>query len=72
MKHLLGTLKAIQPDLFHTELWVSPHIFDHLVEVVRNDLVFTNHSEISPQACVEEQLAVALYHFGHNGNAASL
>lgn len=72
MKHLLKTLKARRPDHFRTELRVSPLTFDRLVRVIENDLVFVHHSEFSSKAPVEEQLAVALYRFGHNGNAASL
>ena len=72
MKHLLKEAKHTQPDLFRLDLRVTPLAFDRLVEAIRNDPVFASHSELSPQAPVEEQLAVALYRFGHNGNAASL
>ena len=42
---------------FHTEL--------------QNDSVFGNNSS-KPQISVEEQLAIVLYWFGHDGNAASI
>jgi hypothetical protein len=72
MKHLLSRLKGVRLDHFRCELRVSPLTFDRLVEAIKDDPVFVSHSEISHQAPVEEQLAVALYRFGHNGNAASL
>ena len=72
MKHLLVRLKDIRPDHFRNKLRVSPLTFDRLVEVIKDDPVFVSHLEISRQAPVQEQLAVALYRFGHNGNAASL
>jgi len=72
MKHVLEELKDSRPDLFRAELRVSPLAFDHLIEAIKNDPVFIGRSKLSPQAPVKEQLAVALYRFGHNGNAASL
>jgi len=72
MKHVLERLKGERPDHFRTELRVSPLTFDRLVEAIKNNSVFANHSKLSPQAPVREQLAVALYRFGHNGNAADL
>ena len=73
LKYLLETLRDIRPDHFRAELHISPHIFDRLVEAIASDPVFTGHSTRSyRQAPVQEQLAVALYRFGHNGNAAGL
>ena len=72
LKYVLEMLKALRPDRFRTELRVSPHTFDCLVEVITNDPVFVGHSELSCQAPIQEQLAVALYRFGHNGNTAGL
>ena len=72
LKHVLGQLKVNRPDHFRAELRVSPLAFDRLVGAIANDPVFSNHSVSSHQAPVSEQLAVALYRFGHNGNAASL
>jgi hypothetical protein len=45
--------------------------FDALVARLEHDPVFFNNSN-HPQLAVELQLAVALYRFGHDGNAASL
>ena len=72
MKYVLEKLKGERPDHFRAELRVSPLAFNRLVEAIENDSVFTVRSEPPHQAPVEEQLAVALYRFGHNGNSASL
>lgn len=72
LKHVLETLKTSRPDYFRTELRVSPLAFDRLVQAIANDPVFENHTKLSCQAPIKVQLAVALYRFGHNGNAASL
>ena len=71
MKHLLKTLKPTRPDHFCTELWISPLTFDHLIKAIRDDPVFVHHLKLSPKAPIEEQLAVTLYRFGHNGNSTS-
>ena len=71
-RHVLTTLKTSRPDHFRSELRVSPLTFDRLVEAIAADPVFESRSALSHQAPVHEQLAVALYRFGHNGNAASL
>ncbi|THU90018.1 hypothetical protein K435DRAFT_617581, partial [Dendrothele bispora CBS 962.96] len=46
--------------------------FDCLVKAIDNDEVFATNSELSQQDPVEEQLAVTLYRFGHDGNASGL
>lgn len=45
--------------------------FDLLVEAIQDDPVFTNESR-NPQMPVEQQLAIALYRFGRNGNGVIL
>ena len=60
-----------QPDLFRRELRVSPATFDCIVQRLIDDPVFANNS-LNEQIPVEEQTAITLYWFGHNGNAASL
>jgi hypothetical protein len=45
--------------------------FDKILAKISDDSVFFNNSN-NLQQPVEEQLAIALYHFGHNGNAAGL
>jgi hypothetical protein len=71
IRHVLFMLKNMCPDLFREELWVSPLTFDALVTIIITDPVFGNNS-FHPQMVVEEQLAITLYQFGHDGNAASL
>src|ERR1700722_8674688 len=57
--------------MFRQELRVSPATFDRLVAKIVLDPVFTNNSQ-NAQIPVEEQLAIVLFRFGHDGNAASL
>lgn len=71
MPHCIQVLKNDRPDLFREFLRVNPTTFDRLVERIEDDPVFSNNSN-NPQQPVEEQLAIVLYRFGHNGNAASL
>jgi hypothetical protein len=70
MPHTLDVLKAERPDLFREILRVTPYTFDKLHEKIKNDPIFFNNSN-NPQIPVEEQLAITLYRFGHDGNAAS-
>ena len=72
LHHILLTLKNGHPDFFQQQLRVSPYTFDQIVAAIEDDTVFENSSESAHQAPVEEQLAVVLYHFGHDGNAAGL
>jgi hypothetical protein len=64
-------MKNTHPDLFRQELRMSPYTFDQLVIKLAGDPVFANDSQ-NAQMPVETQLAVALFRFGHSGNAASL
>lgn len=70
LPHILEVLKVEQPDEFREILRVNPDTFNKIVEKVKDDMVFFNNSN-NPQQPVEEQLAITLYRFGHNGNAAS-
>ncbi|KAE9397026.1 hypothetical protein BT96DRAFT_823907 [Gymnopus androsaceus JB14] len=72
LHHILLTLKNGRPDHFRQQLCITPYTFDSIVSAIKDDEVFQNHSETAHQAPVEEQLAVVLYHFGHDGNAAAL
>jgi len=49
---------------------VTPACFDKLVEALSTHGVFHNKSS-NLQMPVEHQITIALYHFGHYGNAAS-
>ena len=71
MHHVLFTLKSAHPDQFREELHVTPRTFDILVNKLQYDMVFGNSSH-HPQMPVEEQLAITLFCFGHDGNAANL
>ncbi|KAF7323210.1 DDE Tnp4 domain-containing protein [Mycena chlorophos] len=71
IRHLLTTLKSKRADHFRAELRVNPSTFDALVRELEDDPVFHNNSNTA-QAAVDLQLAVALYRFGHDGNASSL
>ena len=71
MRHVLIVVKNSRADKFHKELCITPQTFDLLVSSIEDDLVFANNSN-NPQMAVEEQVAITLYRFGHDGNAASL
>ncbi|KJA25911.1 hypothetical protein HYPSUDRAFT_133783, partial [Hypholoma sublateritium FD-334 SS-4] len=71
LPHTLSVFHDTRPDHFRQELRVSPSTFDALVEKLWNDRAFSNNSQ-NAQMPVEHQLAIALYRFGHYGNAASL
>ncbi|KAF8225665.1 hypothetical protein L208DRAFT_1207560, partial [Tricholoma matsutake] len=58
--------KYSEPVIFHAYLWVTPGCFNKLVKALRHHPVFQNRSS-SRQMPIEEQLAIALYHFGHYG-----
>ena len=49
---------------------MDPSCFDDLVDVIKDDDVFHNNSH-NPQMPIDEQLAIALFRFGHYGNAAN-
>ena len=67
---LLYNYKINRPEIFRSYLRVSPGCFDDLVEAIKDDEIFHNNSN-NAQMPVEQQLAIALYRFGHYGNAAS-
>ncbi|KAJ7080913.1 hypothetical protein B0H15DRAFT_786879 [Mycena belliarum] len=71
LHHVLTTLKNEWPDHFCADLRVSPSTFDALVTALQNDPIFFKNSN-RPQLPVDQQVAVTLYRFGHDGNAASI
>jgi hypothetical protein len=71
LRHVLGVMKDTRPDLFRQELRLLPTTFDRLVKKLADDPVFVNGSN-NAQMPVEDQLAIALFRFGHSGNAAGL
>jgi hypothetical protein len=58
-------------DLFRQHRRINPTTFDRLVTTLEHHPVLTNNSP-NAQLSAEHQLAIALYRFGHNGNASSL
>jgi hypothetical protein len=70
LKLLLTEWKVNRPEIFRSYLRIDPACFDALVDVIQDDEVFHNNSN-NPQMPVDEQLAIALFRFGHYGNAAS-
>jgi hypothetical protein len=70
LRLLLDNYKYSHPEIFHSYLQINPDCFDNLVTTIQDDEVFHNNSNNS-QMPVEEQVAIALYRFGHYGNAAS-
>ncbi|KAF8911103.1 hypothetical protein CPB84DRAFT_1743218 [Gymnopilus junonius] len=70
MELLLGRYKRDFPHIFWSYLHIDPDCFDALCEAIRDDEVFQNNSN-NQQMPVERQLIIALYRFGHYGNAAS-
>jgi hypothetical protein len=70
--HLILTdYKFNRPDIFHSNLRVTPESFDALLSAISDHDVFHSNCT-SEQAPVKIQLAVALYRFSHFGNAAGL
>ena len=68
---VLVDFKKDDPKQFHQNLQVSPETFDELVTRIEDHAIFCTGA-YAEQAPIEIQLAVALYCFGHNGNAASV
>lgn len=71
LHHVLMRLKTERADHFREALRINPTTFDALVAAIEDDPIFINHSQ-NPQMPVEEQLAITLYRFGHDGNASGL
>ncbi|KAF7328200.1 DDE Tnp4 domain-containing protein [Mycena venus] len=68
---VLVEFKENDPKRFRRNLRVLPETFDELVTRIEDHPVFFNNSR-HPQTPVYIQLAIALYRFGHHGNAASV
>jgi hypothetical protein len=68
---VLGRYRLDDPKRFRRNMRCSPEVFDSLLELVRDDPIFQNNSN-QPQLPVQYQLAIALFRFGHHGNAASV
>jgi hypothetical protein len=68
---LFEVYKEHEPVLFKAYTRVDPACFDALLEAIQDNPAFHNDSN-SAQMPVHIQLAIALYRFGHYGNAASV
>jgi hypothetical protein len=71
LHHVLTRLKTEREDHFREALRINPTTFDALISAIEDDPIFTNNSNNS-QMPIEEQLAITLYRFGHDGNASGL
>lgn len=70
---VLANFRLHDPLCFRRNLRVSPATFDALVTRIQNHSIFeTNGLGLTRQFPVAWQLAIALYRFGHYGNAASV
>ncbi|KAF8170768.1 hypothetical protein BJ912DRAFT_1066454 [Pholiota molesta] len=67
---LLDVYRYDFPDIFRSFFRVTPDCFNDLVAAVSNHPVFYNGSN-NEQIPIEDQVAIALYRFGHYGNAIS-
>ena len=68
---LLTEWKFSRPEIFRAYVRVTPDCFDVLVSALQDDPVFHSESYV-PQMPVAAQVAIALYRFGHYGNAISI
>ncbi|KAG6896149.1 hypothetical protein C0992_009941 [Termitomyces sp. T32_za158] len=70
LRLLLDDHRISRPEIFHSYLRVTPACFDDLIKSIKDHHVFHSNSN-KPQMPIERQVAIALYRFGHYGNAAS-
>jgi hypothetical protein len=68
LRLLFDDYKINRPEIFRSYLRITPDCFDDLVSIIKDDDVFLNNSN-HEQMSVEHQVAIALYRFGHYGNA---
>jgi hypothetical protein len=68
---ILVDFKFHDPKRFRHNLRVSASTFDHLLEMIKTHPIFLNDTNNS-QGPVSKQLAITMFRFGHNGNAASV
>lgn len=67
---LLTDWKHTRPDIFRAHVRMTPECFNVLLAAIQTDPVFHSQSN-RPQMPIDMQLAIALYRFGHYGNAIS-
>jgi hypothetical protein len=66
----LTDFRSDHPGRFRKKLRVSPVVFDRLVELIQDNTIFHNNSNV-PQLPVPIQLAIFLVRVGHYGNASA-
>ena len=66
----LSDFRSDHPNQFRKKLCISPVVFDRLVELIENNDIFHNNSNV-PQLPVSTQLAIFLVHVGHYGNVSA-
>ena len=66
---LLTSYKNDRPDIFRSYVRISPPCFDALLSALSRHALFVSGS--GSRIPIEIQLSVALFRFGHYGNAAS-
>ena len=66
----LDDFRHDHPGLFRKKQHISPHVFNRLVDLIKDHSIFYNNSNV-PQLPVTTQLAVFLVHVGHYGNASA-
>ncbi|KAJ3499981.1 hypothetical protein NMY22_g19418 [Coprinellus aureogranulatus] len=69
----LNVWKQERPEIFRRLLRLSPATFDLLQEALEESVIFQSNSPVdnNKQIPLDQQLAIALYKFGHYGNGAS-
>lgn len=69
----LNVWKDERPEIFRHLLRLSPSTFELLLASIQDNIVFQTDSPVAgnEQLAVQQQLAIALYKFGHYGNGAS-
>ncbi|GLB35610.1 putative DDE superfamily endonuclease [Lyophyllum shimeji] len=70
LRLLLDSYRHNFPDIFRSYLRISPDCFNELVKSIEHHPAFSSNSN-NEQMPVKDQVAIALYRFGHYGNAAS-
>lgn len=71
LRLLLTDWKQEHPEVFRAHVRMTPQCFDVLLAALKDDPVFQNQSNLPQRLSVAAQLAIALYRFGHYGNAIS-
>ena len=71
LRHVLDVLRVHHAARFREYLRVSPFTFDKICKRIQLDPVFLNQSQ-NDQIPVQDQLAIVLFRFGHDGNGASM